>query len=212
MGTNYNALAAQMLADGLNNGMGYLVQSKLKKEDSAEQLERDARLAAAQKALQQEKLAQDAKLFFADQTFRGGQADADRTFRSGERVATQQFEGDQRGQDRTLSADQLNARLTADATQLQQRLAQEKLLADAARMQSQGQFDKKFDWDKDPANPDNKSREAYTRKLNADAGDFGGTPSPVTYKSADDVKAAYQSGKLTRDEAKKILQSSFGLK
>lgn len=39
-----------------------------------------------------------------------------------------------------------------------------------------------------------------------------GSQQSTTYKSADDVKAAFKSGKLTRDQAKQILGSQFGMK
>ncbi len=38
------------------------------------------------------------------------------------------------------------------------------------------------------------------------------TAQPQGYKSADDVKAAFQSGKISREKAKQILQRNFGMK
>jgi hypothetical protein len=202
---------AQGLQQGWDSSFNALTQKKRDQQLAQAQLEKEAREAMARKALQDDQLAQQAKLFFADQSFRGQQAGEERGFRRSEREATQGFEGDQRGQDRSLSAEQLNTRLAADAQSLQQRLAQEKLLADAARMQSQGQFDTRFGWEKDPANPENKSREAYAKKIASEYPDFGNLPSPVTYKSADEVKAAYQGGKISREAAADILRKQFGL-
>ena len=42
--------------------------------------------------------------------------------------------------------------------------------------------------------------------------DGGGTGAPGTYKTADDVKAAYKAGKIKRDEATKILRDQFKMK
>lgn len=76
------------------------------------------------------------------------------------------------------------------------------------------------------ANSGNESPEKYTNKLYATYLDFRKTNMPREeamnqtlemenrshYASAEEVKAAYQQGKLTEEEATKILQAQFGYK
>lgn len=61
MGTDYNAMSAQIFANGINNGMGYLIQSRLKQQDADAQLAQMVKEQAARKGLQDQFLAARAK-------------------------------------------------------------------------------------------------------------------------------------------------------
>jgi hypothetical protein len=183
------------LAEGLQGGfqLGYsaAAQKKRDKKQAEDQKARDVLQGEQQKSLQTERLVADAKRDFDSRDFQGKQAEADRSFRSGEAATDRGYRSSEAATDRGFrsgeSQKDRDARLASETKTIEaQRVLQnESLLAQAARQQEQltqgqGQFDAtiglsrdKFSWDQNPENPENVSRAAYAKALEAKSMGFG---------------------------------------